>query len=98
MVRQFQESYFKGRYQSTLWGYDVPDFVKVAQAYGIEASRVDNTDAIEAALGQLSSNVQSPYLLEVVFDTMTNAYPKLAFGRTFGEMEPGSKPLEMEGT
>jgi acetolactate synthase-1/2/3 large subunit len=29
---------------------------------------------------------------------MTNAYPKLAFGRPFGEMEPLSRPLEMEGT
>jgi acetolactate synthase-1/2/3 large subunit len=47
MVRQFQESYFKGRYQSTLWGYDSPDFVKVTQAYGIEASRMDKTEDIE---------------------------------------------------
>lgn len=98
MVRQFQESYFKGRYQSTLWGYDAPDFVKVAQAYGIEACQVYNTDGIEAALGKLSADGQAPYLLEVMLDTMTNAYPKLAFGRTFGEMEPLAKPLEMEGT
>jgi acetolactate synthase-1/2/3 large subunit len=98
MVRQFQESYFNGRYQSTLWGYDAPDFVKVAQAYGIDATRVDTPEAIEAALGQLSADPLAPFLLEVVLDTMTNAYPKLAFGRTFGEMEPLAKPLEMEAT
>jgi acetolactate synthase-1/2/3 large subunit len=98
MVRQFQESYFKGRYQSTLWGYDAPDFIKVAQAYGIEAARVEQPGDIEAALAHLSADPQKPYLLEVVLDTMTNAYPKLAFGQKFGEMEPMSKPLEMEGT
>jgi acetolactate synthase-1/2/3 large subunit len=98
MVRQFQESYFKGRYQSTSWGYDAPDFVKVAEAYGIKAGLVEKTEDIESALMSLSANPREPYLLEVSLDTMTNAYPKLAFGRTFGEMEPLAKPLDMEGT
>ncbi len=98
MVRQFQESYFKGRYQSTLWGYDAPDFAKVAQAYGIVAERVGQGEEIEPALARMSADRQKPYLLEIEIDTMTNAYPKLAFGRTFGEMEPSAKPLEMEGT
>ena len=35
MVRQFQESYFEGRYQSTMWGYSAPDFEKIARAFGI---------------------------------------------------------------
>ncbi len=30
MVRQFQESYFDARYQSTYWGYSAPDFTSVA--------------------------------------------------------------------
>ena len=98
MVRQFQESYFKGRYQSTVWGYDTPDFAKVAQAYGIPSNKVSEPADMEAALAMMSAEVSSPHLLEVGLDMMTNAYPKLAFGRTFGEMEPGAKPLEMEGT
>jgi len=98
MVRQFQESYFSGRYQSTLWGYSAPSFFEIAKAYGIAASSVSNCNDVEAALSVMSRDPQSPYLLEVLLDTMTNAYPKLAFGRPFGEMEPLSKPLEMEGT
>lgn len=98
MVRQFQESYFSGRYQSTLWGYNTPSFVEIAKAYGIAASSVNNYNDVESALSLMSHDPQSPYLLEVFLDTMTNAYPKLAFGRPFGEMEPLSKPLEMEGT
>jgi acetolactate synthase-1/2/3 large subunit len=98
MVRQFQESYFKGRYQSTLWGYDAPNFVKLAEAYGIKAGLVDKNEDIESALKSFSLHPREPYLLEVSLDTMTNAYPKLAFGRAFGEMEPLAKPLDMEGT
>eukprot|EP01137_Pigoraptor_chileana_P016057 Opistho-2@72548 len=37
MIRQFQDSYFESRYQSTYWGYSAPDFEKVSVAYGIEA-------------------------------------------------------------
>jgi acetolactate synthase-1/2/3 large subunit len=98
MVRQFQESYFKGRYQSTVWGYDTPDFAKVARAYGIPSCQISEPVEIETALAAMFADVTEPYLLEVGIDMMTNAYPKLAFGRTFGEMEPGAKPLEMEGT
>ena len=98
MVRQFQESYFKGRYQSTLWGYDTPDFQRVAEAYGIPAGKLESVADTASALEALAADPGTPYLLEVMLDTMTNAYPKLAFGRTFGEMEPMAKPLDMEGT
>jgi acetolactate synthase-1/2/3 large subunit len=97
MVRQFQESYFDQRYHSTLWGYSAPDFVRVAEAYGIRAARIDSPDQIDAAIGEMMRD-EDPYLLEVLIDPLANAYPKLAFGRKFGEMEPVSKPVEMEGT
>lgn len=98
MVRQFQESYFNGRYQSTVRGYSAPDFEKVARAYGMNASTVDNSDELEAALHAWATRPEEPSLLVVKIQQGANAYPKLAFGRAFGEMEPGTKPLEMEGT
>lgn len=98
MVRQFQESYFKERYQSTMWGYDTPAFTAVAEAYGIPALRVESPADVPSALAALAADPATPFLLEVIIESMTNAYPKLAFGRPFGEMEPAAKPLEMEGT
>jgi len=98
MVRQFQQSYFGERYQSTYWGYSAPDFVKVAQAYGIAASVISNPEQVQTALELMWQNPKSPYLLEVSIDTFANAYPKLAFGHTIAEMEPFVKPLDMEGT
>jgi acetolactate synthase-1/2/3 large subunit len=40
----------------------------------------------------------APFLLQVMIDTMSNAYPKVAFGKPITEMEPFAKPVEMEGT
>ncbi len=98
MVRQFQESYFDSRYQSTLWGYDSPDFAKVAEAYGIMGATVSDPDKMEEAAAWLWSDPTKPALLQVMVDTMTNAYPKIAFGKPMTEMEPFFQPIEMEST
>ena len=98
MVRQFQQSYFNERYQSTCWGYSAPDFVQVARAYGIQACTVENSSDVQDALKQLWRDPQSPFLLQVVIGTFDNAYPKIAFGRPLTEMEPLAKPVDMEGT
>src|ERR1035437_9869470 len=98
MVRQFQESYFEGHYQSTLWGYDVPDFVQVASAYGIPGCRVETVAQVEEGLAKLWKDPARPFLLEVEIDTFTNVYPKIAFGLPLNQMEPESKPIAMEGT
>lgn len=98
MTRQFQETYFEERYQATVWGYDTPDFAEVARAYGINGAVISDTKEIEGALRSLWSDPLQPYLLEVIVDTYTNVYPKMAFGKPISEMEPFSKPIEMEGT
>lgn len=98
MVRQFQESYFEGRYQSTFWGYSAPDFEKVSHAYGIRAKTIRDTQELEFAMDWLSSDNAVPCLLQVMVDTYANAYPKVAFGCPISEMEPFAKPIEMEST
>jgi len=100
MIRQFQDSYFDSRYQSTLWGYNAPDFAKVSIAYGIEAITISEPDEINVAIDWLwnNENTLSPQLLQVMIDPHTNTYPKIAFGRPITEMEPFAKPIEMEGT
>lgn len=107
MVRQFQESYFESRYQSTVIGYDAPDFARVAEAYRIPGRRLDTENlpagpeqdrAVAEALRWLWADPTSPALLEVGTPMVANVYPKLAFGRPITEMEPEAKPLGMEGT
>ncbi len=98
MVRQFQESYFDRRYQSTLWGYGAPDFVKISQAYGIPARIVLQESELNEALAWFWAEPLRSALLEVVVDTYANAYPKIAFGHPMTEMEPHAKPIGIEST
>lgn len=98
MVRQFQQSYFDSRYQSTIWGYSAPDFVKIAAAYGIESLSVEDPAGVDHALDSLWSKPDMPTLLEVQIDSLANAYPKLAFGLPITEMEPLATPRDMEAT
>jgi acetolactate synthase-1/2/3 large subunit len=107
MVRQFQESYFESRFQSTVDGYSAPDFARVAAAYGLASRTLDGSEsadeaALDAALADalrwLWEDPAAPSLLEVRISRAANALPKLAFGRPITEMEPFAKPLDMEGT
>ena len=98
MIRQFQDSYFESRYQSTYWGYDVPDFKKIAKAYGINAMTINNQSQVKNAIDWLWTNDNEPQLLQVMIDAHTNTYPKIAFGRPITDMEPFVKPIAMEGT
>jgi acetolactate synthase-1/2/3 large subunit len=100
MIRQFQDSYFESRYQSTYWGYSAPDFEKVAKAYEIDSITINSEAEIEEASKWMwnEENADKPVLLQVMIDPHTNTYPKIAFGRPITEMEPFAKPIEMEGT
>ncbi len=98
MVRQFQESYFSSRFQSTVIGYSAPDFVKVADAYGISGCSISGAGEIETGLKALWRDTAEPYLLEVKIDPRANVYPKIAYGYPLTEMEPFVAPIEMECT
>ena len=98
MVRQFQESYFESRFQSTVWGYSAPDFAKVAEAYQILARTITDPREVLAGVERLAEQSAGQSLLQVMISQTTNAYPKLSFGYGLESMEPFAKPLEMEGT
>jgi acetolactate synthase-1/2/3 large subunit len=96
MVRQFQESYFDGRFPSSDWGYSAPDFASVARAYGIEATTVAQSADLAPALQDTFRDPRRPHLLVVKVDATANAYPKLAYGRSIAEMEPLATPIPLQ--
>lgn len=100
MIRQFQDSYFDSRYQSTFWGYTAPDFEKVAIAYGLQAVTLEKEEDVAEAVNWFlddTSDIKGK-LLQVMIDPYANAYPKIAFGKPLTEMEPQSEPIAMEST
>jgi acetolactate synthase-1/2/3 large subunit len=91
MIRQFQDSYFESCYQSTVWGYNAPDFAKVALAFGIDSFSIDKPENIGTGLAKLWENSTQPFLLDVLIDIHTNVFPKMIFGDPITEMEPKLK-------
>ena len=89
MIRQFQDSYFSSGYPSLVWGYNVPNFTKVALAYGIGSYSISLSEEIDTGLMKLWEDPSLPFLLEVSLDVHTNVYPKMLFGNPITKMEPG---------
>lgn len=86
MIRHFQEMYFEGNYFYTTpkGGYTVPDFVKVADAYGIRSRRISEIEEIRTR----EFDVEEPELLEIVLKGDTYVFPKLEFGKPNQDQEP----------
>jgi acetolactate synthase-1/2/3 large subunit len=91
MVRQWQELFFERRY-SEIDLSDNPDFVAVAQAFGIEALHVERADEVEGAL-QALLEAKGPALLHVAIDTAANVWPLVPPNRNNAEMLDSS-PLD----
>lgn len=87
MIRQFQDSYFDSCYQSTVRGYNAPNFAKVSEAYGIDSFTINTPEEIEIGLNKLWKDPTQPFLLDVLIDIHTNVYPKMLFGSPITEME-----------
>ncbi len=66
MVREMQKNRFNKRY-SQVFMNDNPDFIKLAEAYGFKAERINADSQIEEALDRFLGD-DSTYLLECVID------------------------------
>ena len=76
MVRQWQKLFYRERYSATLLDA-VPDFVKLADAYGWRAERVERPEEVVPALERMLA-AEGPYLLDVAIDRDQNVYPMVA--------------------
>jgi len=92
MVRQWQELFYGKRYVATpLSG---PDFVKVAEAYGIPGLRVKCKEEVVPAVERAMEH-QGPFLINFVVEPEENVYPMVPPGAALAEVLEGPKK-EME--
>ena len=87
MVRQWQQFFHGGRYSATpIWS---PDYVKLADAYGIPGWRVERAGDLEPVLARASAE-PGPALVEFVIEQEANVFPMIPPGATLSE------PIEAE--
>ena len=84
MVRQWQELFYDARYSSTCLASN-PDFVKIAEAYGVKALRVTEKKNVDDGLKQMMKH-DGPFLLECMVDREEGVYPMVPAGAASSDM------------
>lgn len=91
MVRQWQDVFYNKRYVGTpLYN---PDFVKIAEAYGIPARAVTSKEDVYQAIRE-AQETDGPYLLDFQVEEFTNVYPMVAPGKSNADMIRRGRPVE----
>ena len=84
MVRQWQQLFYNGRYSaSQLTGG--PDYVKLAEAYGVVGIRVNKPSEVEGALKE-AIQVKQTVLIDFHVDPYENCYPMVPAGGAIHQM------------
>ncbi|MDP1675575.1 MAG: biosynthetic-type acetolactate synthase large subunit [Bacteroidota bacterium] len=96
MVRQWQELFWRKRYSHV--EMLSPDYVKVAEAYGIPGFRATVTNEVEDVIKQLFAT-DGPALAEFKVVKEDNVYPMIPAGQTYHEIIdiPNEKSAPIEG-
>ena len=80
MVRQWQELFYEKRYASSVLPQDVPDFVKLAEAYGCFGVRVTTPAELDAAL-TAAFDYDGPAIVDCRVEGEECVFPMVAPGR-----------------
>lgn len=89
MVRQWQELIYDNRY-SHIDLAGSPDFVKLAEAYGVKGLRATNKEEAQAAWKE-AMDTPGPVVVEFVVNKHENVYPMVTQGSTIDQMLMGDE-------
>jgi acetolactate synthase I/II/III large subunit len=92
MVRQWQQIEYKKRYASSYMDA-LPDFVKLAEAYGHVGMRIEHTRDVEPALKEALRLKDRTVFLDFQTDPTENVFPMVQAGKGITEMLLGSEDL-----
>ena len=84
MVRQWQEFFYKKSYVATQYTHN-PDFVKLADAFGMLGLRVTEKTQVRAAIEE-AMGYDGPALIDFVVEEEENVYPMIPAGQTIHDM------------
>jgi acetolactate synthase-1/2/3 large subunit len=100
MVRQWQELLHGGRYSES-YTAALPDFVKLAEAFGAVGRRVERPDEVDDAIREMIETPRA-VILDVVVDQTENCFPMIPSGAAHNEMllgpeDKAQSPVSGEG-
>ncbi|MBK8186929.1 MAG: acetolactate synthase 3 large subunit [Cellvibrio sp.] len=75
MVRQWQDMQYSGRYAESLYEDSLPDFVKLAEAYGHVGMRVTKKEDLKAKLAECFAMKDRVVFMDIMVDQSEHVYP-----------------------
>jgi acetolactate synthase I/II/III large subunit len=87
MVRQWQELLHGERYSSS-WSESLPDFVKLAEAFGAKGIQVSDPADLDDAIMEMI-NYDGPVVFDCLVEKHENCYPMIPSGKPHNEMLMG---------
>lgn len=87
IIKQFQDTWLGSRYEASEKGYSVPDFIKLAKAYGLKTVQIKSQKEIEVKLRKILS-LNTAVFCDVLLDPDQKIIPKLDFGRPLEDLSP----------
>ncbi|RYH03351.1 acetolactate synthase 3 large subunit [Salipiger sp. IMCC34102] len=84
MVRQWQELLHGERYSSS-WSEALPDFVKLAEAFGAKGIKVDDAADLDEAIAEMIA-YDGPVILDCLVEKHENCFPMIPSGKGHNEM------------
>lgn len=94
MVRQWQQL-LHGNRLSNSYSEALPDFVKLAEAYGAVGIRAEKPDELDDAIQEMI-DVDRPVIFDCVVANLTNCFPMIPSGKAHNEMLLGDDVPEQE--
>ncbi len=85
MVRQWQQAFFGERYSSSNMQTGMPNFEKLAEAFGVKGITVTEKSQLQDAIAQMLAH-DGPVLLDVHVEKDVNCYPMIAPGKNNSQM------------
>ncbi|MGA1071944.1 MAG: acetolactate synthase 3 large subunit [Pseudohongiellaceae bacterium] len=86
MVRQWQDMQYGGRYSHSTYAESLPDFVKLAEAYGHVGIRIENLGELDAKLEQAFALKDKLVFVDVMVDPEEHVYPMAIKGGAMKDM------------
>ncbi|MFQ5622320.1 MAG: acetolactate synthase 3 large subunit [Paracoccaceae bacterium] len=92
MVRQWQELLHGERYSHS-WSESLPDFVKLAEAFGWKGIQCDDPADLDDAIGEMLAH-DGPVVVDCVVEKHENCFPMIPSGKAHNEMLMGEASSE----
>lgn len=86
MVRQWQEFSYESRYSHSYMD-TIPEFVKLAEAYGHVGLRIDKPEEVRPALEEAFAMKDRTVFLDIITDRTENVYPMIEAGKGHHDMK-----------